>query len=112
MKAIFWVRDNMLVALLMCLASASTAAIYQAGQVDARAYKLLADQWPRMSAPMKAKVAEAMGDGKITHWEYTALFRALMDDTHGFAIDNDAGDVDQEKAKLQQQVGRGPAGKE
>lgn len=107
MTALLWVRDNMLIALLMCAVTTAGAASYQAGEIAANAYKLLGDQWPKCSRPMKAKIAEAMQDGKITRWEYAALFRALIDDTHGFALPIESQSVEQERAALQMEVTHG-----
>lgn len=106
-KVVKWVMDNALISVGLIAVAAIIASAYQAGEISATDYRMLADSWPQAHANVKAHIKQAITDGTISKWAYRDLFKETMDDLGSIAIDPASGTVDQERAKLQQLVDKG-----
>jgi len=101
-----WARDYLTIPVGMMLIAAAVAGGFQAREADASAYKMLAQQWPEVSVELKTEIAEAMQDDQVSRWESTKLTRDIMNERRALAWDMQTGTVEQERAKLQEQIGK------
>ncbi|MFP3355148.1 hypothetical protein R0K04_27770, partial [Pseudoalteromonas sp. SIMBA_153] len=75
----------------------------------------LREAWPHLHQPARDAIADAMkrGAGKITRWDYTALFRLAMNDAGGLTIgspDSNFGEDGERSALVRTMNPAAPAG--
>ncbi|KND60401.1 hypothetical protein BVER_03839c [Candidatus Burkholderia verschuerenii] len=94
--------DYLMIPLLVPAACAAIAAYHVSREIDANDYAVLREAWPRLHQPTRDAIADAMkrGDGTISTWAYTKLFRLAMNDAGALTLAGASDSAADERAAL------------
>lgn len=107
--------DYLMVILLVPVLCAAFAAYHVTREINPNDYAMLREAWPRLHQPTRDAIADAMkrGNGTISNWDYTKLFRLALNDAGGLALYDTNDTVADERAALVRRMNpTAPAGKE
>jgi hypothetical protein len=76
------------------------ATIHQQGEIDAREYRVLRDDFRRGSPAYRTAIAAAMQSGDVSRWEYRRLLDRFRSGDAVSLVDHDATNLREERLVL------------
>jgi len=99
-----WLLQNAALPLFLTIAGGLVAAGFAAQESPDWQYKLLVLNWQQIPAPIKAKVRDAMREGRMRRWDFSAINRDLEDSPIAIVLNDPKGTITDPRGDLSRLV--------